>query len=607
MAEDNEKEMRAPARLARASWKLFLRGARRHAMSARDWARAEGLEELMRAREERSREVRTAREARARARRPKRSQRPPRAPERPMTDLELKSRALGLRTLRSIAVVSAPCALIVYPPVALMSGDPGWMSAWPIAYIYLTWDGWLHRSDDRDDERMSGDALDHERKVKLPAKRLKASGLKPSAMESEIIRRIASWEEHASERKLQDIITDHPVIDESGLIVPIGFRGQWTPAKLGMQIDQVRALLAVPDDVRTQINPGGTADRALLRIRTRVRELDLTWTPERRGIGLDADTGEVVDVDDTDRVLVAGMSGAGKSVALRVLFAKALRRKHTVLGIIDLKVEGALWSHTARVESEPDGIEHFVAELVEEMRERESIMRAQSLDKWVPTEERPRIVVAIDEGAELISEVEDCITGLRSIARRARSAEIVLYWATQKPTVTGSGRGLDSAISMQLTTQIALAVPSPVETRNVLGEDATLKGWHAEDLQKGGWALVRVQGEDRTPNPVRVWYMTKEHVKALPARKAWRREIATQNREQSVLDVALQLSEGYNGVSTARLSNALGVTDAEVHSRMRTYGIAPEPNAFAIGTGEKARGYRRTVLENAKNRTKGNT
>jgi hypothetical protein len=48
---------------------LFRGGARRHADSARDWVRAEGLEEHMRAREARERNARTEREARARARR----------------------------------------------------------------------------------------------------------------------------------------------------------------------------------------------------------------------------------------------------------------------------------------------------------------------------------------------------------------------------------------------------------------------------------------------------------------------------------------------------------------------------------------------------------
>ena len=167
--------------------------------------------------------------------------------------------------------------------------------------------------------------------------------------------------------------------------------------------------------------------------------------------------------------------------------------------------------------------------------------------------------------------------------------------------MTGNGPGLDSQIAGQLTTQVCLAVAGSKEARVVLGEDATSKGWHAEDLEKGGWALVRVQGEDRAADPVRVWFMEKEHVKALPAREAWRRKSTTANRSHNILDVALRLSEGLQGVATARLAAVLGVTADEVHARMRAYGVTPEPNAFAIGNGEKARGYRRSALEAAKN------
>jgi hypothetical protein len=599
MTDEPQNDERASARnAARASWNLFLRGARRRVVSARDWARAEGLEEQMRARDAREISAQRDREARARAKRGKRAQ-SYRAPERaPLTDFEVKSRALRTRTVRSCVALAIPCALALYPPYALIGGELFPMLAWPAAYGYLMWDGWMHR--DREDGEVQPREDTGITSSAVVRKFQRTSGLKPTPEESAIVHRIATWEDHAATRKLHEVVPGHPVIDESGLLIPIGLTGTWTPAKLDAQIDQMRALLAVPDDVRTQVRPGGLADRAEFRIRTRTRELDLRWTPEREGIGLNADTGEVVFVDITDRLLVAGMSGAGKSVVLRVLMAAVLSLEHTALAIIDLKVEGALWSHTARVESKAEQITQLIDELTEEMNEREDIMRARSMDMWEPTPERPRIVVVVDEGAELISHVEEGIKGLRSLAVRARSAEIVLWWATQKPTVTGPGKGLDSPISMQLTTQISLAVPSSNEARVVFGDDATAKGWHPEDLQKGGWALIREQGRDRVPDPTRVWFMTKEDVKAIPARTPWRRE-SQSIKSSGALNVALRLSAGLNGVATARLAAVLGISDAEVHQRMRAYDVTPEPNAFALGNGEKARGYRRSALEAAKN------
>ena len=595
---------------ARASWELFSRGARRHAERARDWVRAEGLEDTMRARETREHEVRLEREARARARRPKRTPARYVAPPRAMTDLELKARAFGARTARSLVVLAIPSALVVYPPYELLHGDVLPLLIWPATYGYLVWDGWAHR--DSAVVGFSPTTADEqpEAKTSIFSKLRPSTGLKPTPEESSIMQRITAWSAHAAERKLHDVLPGEPVIDESGLLIPIEFAGVWTPGKLDEQIDQVRALLAVPDKMRTQVKPGGTADRALLRVRTRTRDLDLTWSPEREGIGLDADTAEVVRVNTDERLLVAGTSGSGKSVALRVLMAEALAKPHAALVILDLKrAEGALWRHTARVENEPEGVQGVIDELIAEMKERETIMETHGIDLWEPTDERPNITVAVDEGAELMAEVSDAIGGLRSLARRARAAGIRLWWATQKPTMTGNGPGLDSQIAGQLTTQVCLAVAGSKEARVVLGEDATGKGWHAENLELGGWALVRVQGENRDPDPVRVWFMKKEHVKALPDRKPWRRESPTSIAALSndVLATALRLSEGLEGVATARIAAMLGITDIEVHRRMSAYGAKPEPNAFAIGNGEKARGYRRAVLEAAKSRRDGTT
>jgi hypothetical protein len=604
MSEETNND-RALTRLARASWVNAQRGARLTAENARSWARAEDIEALIKEQDARALSSAVARNARKRARAGKRAHTIPAVSAHPMSAHEVKARAFRTRALRSGVALIAPCALIAAPPWMALNGDPGALIAWPAAYAYLVFTGWSHKRE-RENAEQDADTIElNEPKRGLFRRTQPTTSLKPNAEESAILNRLNAWEDYAAERKLHEVSPGPVVIDESGILIPMTFTGLWTPSKLDGATDQLRALLAIPDEVRTQVKPGGTADRAVFRVRTRIRELDLRWTPEREGIGLDADTGEVVHVDTEDRLLAAGISGAGKSVALRVLMADALLRKGTKLVIIDLKVEGALWSHVARVESEPDGIQDVVDDLVAEMKEREVIMRASGMDMWEATEERPCITVVVDEGAELMAEVPDSTAGNRSLARRARSAGIRLWWATQKPTVTGKGAGLDSSISAQLTSQICMAVASPTEARNVLGEDATAKGWHAEDLAKGGWALIRVQGEDRKPDPVRVWFMTKEDVKAIPPQAAWRRQKAERTMEvPEALAVALHLSKDTNGVSTARLAAALNIRDTEVHARMREFGADPEPNAFAIDGEGRMRGYRRDVLEAALQRWK---
>jgi hypothetical protein len=596
-------EERALARMARTSWVYSLRGARALMDDAAHWARASEIEAHIREKDARALSAQHQRAMRAQQRARKGHPSAPPTRAHALTDIEVNARAFGTRAMRSALVIAVPACALILPPWALIEGHAGALLAWPAMYTYLAWNGWARSKDDTQAEVVTTLAPETEKTTLLSRFKPPAS-LKPTPEESAIIERIHTWEERAADRKLTEVLPGSPIIDESGILIPVAFAGLWTPAKLDSAADQVRALLAIPDKVRTEIKPGGTADRSMIRVRTRIRDLDLTWTPEREGLGLNADTGEVVDVDDEDRISVAGMSGAGKSVALRVLMAKALRKSNTALVVIDLKVEGALWAHVARVESEPDGIQDVIDDLMAEMRERETIMRANGWDMWEATTERPNLVVVVDEGAEYMAEVPDAVAGSRSLARRGRSAGIRKWWATQKPTVTGPGKGLDSSISTQLTSQVCMAVSSPTEARNVLGEDATAKGWHPEELLKGGWCLVRVQGEDRDPEPTRVWHMTKEHVKALKPRTPWRRAktLAPVVNAKSALEIALELSEGLQGVSTVRLAIALGVADAEVHVRMRVHGVAPEPNAFAMGNGEKARGYRRDKLEEAWNR-----
>jgi S-DNA-T family DNA segregation ATPase FtsK/SpoIIIE len=514
----------------------------------------------------------------------------------------VSARAFGTRAFRCALTLAVPACVLIVPPWMLIEGNPGALLAWPAAYGYLSWLGWTHR----EDEPVPSVTMlpPDEEKTKLFSRNRAESGLKPTPQESAIIDRIHGWEANAAERKLTEVIPGAPIIDESGILIPVTFAGTWTPGRLDANADQVRALLAVPDEVRTEIKPGGTADRSLIRVRTRVRDLDLTWNPGRKGLGLDADTAEGVHINTDDRILVAGTSGSGKSVALRVIMADVLTEPNAALVILDLKkVEGALWRHTARVETEPEGIQSVIDDLIVEMKEREDIMETHGVDLWVATPERPKIVVVVDEGAELMAEVPDSVGGLRSLARRARASRILLVWGTQKPTMTGNGPGLDSQISGQLTSRVCLAVAGAKETRVVFGEEATGNGWHAEDLEMGGWALVQVQGEKRTPNPMRIWFMTKEDVKALQPRSPWRRAKALSPvTGKDALVIALELSEGMQGVSTARLGVALGVADTEVHVRMRVHGVDVEPNAFAMGNGEKARGYRRDKLEAAFNR-----
>ncbi|AVZ77413.1 cell division protein FtsK [Streptomyces lunaelactis] len=358
-------------------------------------------------------------------------------------------------------------------------------------------------------------------------------GLEPSKEERALLARLQPehWREHCEKRGLAGTLTGKPKLTESGIVCAVRLDGTWTAAKLSSSGDHVRALLGARTDLRIETKAGKKGGWAELTIRTRSAADgdDLLWTPERRSLGVDTVTGEQVTVPLGERLLIAGRSGAGKSVASRPLLYDASEGGSNALAIIDLKrVEGRLWDHRARVASTPDEVVTLVDELEAEMHDRLNVL-PKGQDTWTPTADRPRITVVVDEGAEVVTAAKDALEGLESLARMGRAACIDLWWMTQKPTI---GDGVPKQISPQISTSICLAVRTPTEARVVLGEDAQAKGWNADELPAPGVALIR-DGK-RGPDPVRVRYMDKAVVIALPAQPIWSRAMDPSDRKQSV-------------------------------------------------------------------------
>lgn len=369
------------------------------------------------------------------------------------------------------------------------------------------------------------------------------TGLQPTAEESALLKRLQPqhWKEHAEQRGLTGTLTGRPRLTEAGIVCAVRLDGTWTTTKLRSAEDHIRALLGARTSLRMQVKAGkqGGWAELILRTRSAADGDDLTWTPERRSLGIDTVTGEQVTVPLGERLLIAGRSGAGKSVASRPLLYDASEGATNALVIIDLKrVEGRLWDHRARVASTPHEVIDVTDELETEMLDRLSIL-PKGQDTWTPTADRPRITVVVDEGAEVMTaadsvpyEVEagegktrtvkrSALPALESIARMGRAACIDLWWMTQKPTI---GDGIPKQIAPQIGVSICLAVRTPAEARVVLGEDAQAKGWNADELPVPGVALIR-DGK-RKPDPVKVRYMDKSVVIALPDRTPWSRSMA---------------------------------------------------------------------------------
>ena len=341
-----------------------------------------------------------------------------------------------------------------------------------------------------------------------------------SPTESRIIARLDRWDALAAARGLDGLTLVDLRASESGLVATLGLSGRWTAARVAAPdtVGRIRAALSVPSAVRADVVPGDVGDEVELRIRTRERRPDALWTPDHAGsIGVDTDTGQAVPIPP-GRLLVAGTSGAGKSVALRVLMAGALLAEEpTAVIYLDGKgEESALW-HNVRAAVEPDEIDQVIAEVTEEARERRDLMRANRVATWTPTPERPRLVVVVDEGAEIIA-MDDrrraLVDRLSSMARVGRSRRIDVVWCTQRPTL---GDGIPRQVNGVMDTRLVLRTAGVTETRQVLGPD-----WRAHELPGAGLAYLSGTGRGPDQPPIQVWDLSAdETVTALPDRTPW--------------------------------------------------------------------------------------
>ena len=333
----------------------------------------------------------------------------------------------------------------------------------------------------------------------------------------------AYWVEHAADRGLSGTVTGVPAVGGAGIECQVRLDGTWTVAKLQAAEDNVRALLGARTALPMRIGKGERGGWAVITLRTRSAAdgADLTWTPGA-AFGVNTVTGADVAVPLGQRMLIAGRSGAGKSWSARPLLFDASEGETNVLVIIDLKkVEARNWEHRARTASTPADVIALVEELVEEMTERLDLV-PRGRDTIDPSVRHPRITVFVDEGSEVVSAAKDALPGLESIARMGRAACIDLWWATQKPTMSGASPGIPSQIAPQLSTVVSLAVSTPTEARTVLGEDAQAKGWNADELPAPGYALVR-SGPASKPDQIRTRALSPMEVVALPDRPIWSR------------------------------------------------------------------------------------
>lgn len=216
-----------------------------------------------------------------------------------------------------------------------------------------------------------------------------------------------------------------------------------------------------------------------------------------------------MDIEKTPHLLIAGATGMGKSVCINSVLISLLYKatpEDLRLILIDPK----------RVElSNYNGIPHLLVPVVceakkalgtlqwavTEMENRFETIEAagvrnltefnEKVDKGYEAEKMSRIVIVIDELADLKMAVPDIEGHITRLTQKARAAGIHIIIGTQRPSVDV----ITGLIKNNIPSRIAFRVPSLVDSRTILDEQG------AEKLVSRGDMLVKIVGALK---PVRV-------------------------------------------------------------------------------------------------------
>jgi len=212
-------------------------------------------------------------------------------------------------------------------------------------------------------------------------------------------------------------------------------------------------------------------------------------------IGIDIQGNEKrIDIREAPHMLVAGATGAGKSVFISSLIKQIKGLSNTQLVLLDPKmVELIEFKDGAVYESTPKRIEAQLKNLVKEMENRYVILqkaRVKNISELGGG--MPYIFVFIDEFGDLITGKESLVKEyVLLLAQKARACGIHLIVTTQRPSV----RIVDGDIKANFPTRVAFRTATSTDSQVILDQGGAEKLLGKGDLLLStADGIMRLQG-----------------------------------------------------------------------------------------------------------------
>lgn len=313
-----------------------------------------------------------------------------------------------------------------------------------------------------------------------------------------------------------------------------------------LKVDRVRIVGSIPGKAAIGIEiPNPLRKTVYLRDILLSPEYEEAKSPLSLALGFDVIGRPVVaNLARMPHLLIAGATGAGKSVAINAFIAsilfKATPEQVRLLMIDPKRIELSVY----------DDIPHLLHPVVVEAKMasrallwavREMERRYRLLEEWrvksfttfnqVAEEKLPYIVIIVDELADLMMVAsKDVETSIARLAQMARAAGMHIVLATQRPSVDV----LTGLIKANFPTRISFKVSSKVDSRTILdgsGAEHLLGMGDMLFLPPGAAKLQRIHGA----------YISEQETERLVTRL---KEQGIAEYDESVLQIAEEEATG---------------------------------------------------------------